>query len=108
MNGWKRIESKKRPRLWLFGVEPDIVKANDKVTYFTKPTDKEINELYNKATVFTQTSRHEGFCLTALEAMAAGTIVVTTNSDGNIDYSINNKNCLMIEQDNPADMKRQW
>jgi len=105
MNGWKRIESKKRPRLWLFGVEPDIVKANDKVTYFTKPTDKEINELYNKATVFTQTSRHEGFCLTALEAMAAGAIVVTTNSDGNLDYSVNNKNCLMIEQDNPVDMK---
>ena len=64
-----------------------------------------IRDSYNKATIFTQTSLHEGFCLTALEAMAAGATVITTDSDGNRDYCVDNKNCLMIEQNNPIDMK---
>jgi glycosyltransferase involved in cell wall biosynthesis len=104
LNGWKKISGDK-PKLWLFGVEPDLVKPNRDITYFFKPTDEKINELYNKATIFTQTSLHEGFCLTALEAMAAGATVITTDSDGNRDYCVDNKNCLMIEQNNPIDMK---
>ena len=36
------------------------------------PSDEEVNELFNEATVFVQTSTHEGFCLPPLEAMATG------------------------------------
>ena len=36
--------------------------------------DQDVNELLNEATVFVQTSTHEGFCLPPLEAMATGEI----------------------------------
>jgi len=53
--------------------------------------------LYSETTVFLSTSRHEGFNLTILEAMACGAVVVTTNADGNMEYCLNKTNCLMIE-----------
>ena len=54
-----------------------------------------MNELFNEATVFVQTSRHEGFCLPPLEAMAAGTPVVCTDAHGNRDFCRDGENCLM-------------
>ena len=96
---WKKL-GEKRPRFWLFGGEPDMKALDKKITYVEKPTDKEVNELYNKATVFVQTSYHEGFCLPILEAMAAGVPVVCTDAHGNRDFSHDGKNCLIVEQDN--------
>ena len=60
-----------RPELCLFGVEPELAPAGHS-RYVTAPTDEGVNELLNQATVFVQTSVHEGFCLPPLEAMAAG------------------------------------
>jgi glycosyltransferase involved in cell wall biosynthesis len=51
--------------------------------------------LLNEATVFVQTSKHEGFCLPALEAMAAGCPVVCTDAHGNRDFCRDGQNCLM-------------
>ena len=45
--------------------------------------------------MFVQTSRHEGFCLPVLEAMAAGAPVVCTDADGNRDFCRDGENCLM-------------
>jgi glycosyltransferase involved in cell wall biosynthesis len=47
------------------------------------------------ATVFVQTSKHEGFCLPALEAMASGAAVVATDAHGNRDFCRDGENCLM-------------
>ncbi len=99
IRAWKRLGTR-RPNMWLFGSEPDLKALDEQITYFTKPSDAEVNELYNKATVFVQTSRHEGFCLPLLEAMAAGTPIICTDAHGNRDFCINNKTCLMVEQDN--------
>jgi GT2 family glycosyltransferase len=83
-----------RPELVLFGSEPEL--ANDPgVRYVKNPTDAEVNALLNQATVFLQTSAHEGFCLPILEAMAAGAAVVCTDADGNRDFCVDNENCLM-------------
>jgi glycosyltransferase involved in cell wall biosynthesis len=60
-----------------------------------RPSDAEVNELLNTATVFVQTSRHEGFCLPILEAMAAGLPVVCTDADGNRDFCVDGVNCVM-------------
>ncbi len=85
--------------MWLFGTEPELSKVDSKIKYFNKPSNEEVNELYNKATVFVQTSRHEGFCLPILEAMATGCPIICTDAHGNRDFSFNNKNCLMVEHD---------
>ncbi len=90
-----------RPELLLFGVEPQVAEGmGDGVTYHYKPSDAGVNELLNTATVFLQTSVHEGFCLPILEAMAAGAPVVCTDADGNRDFCRDGVNCLMVE-DNP-------
>jgi glycosyltransferase involved in cell wall biosynthesis len=70
-----------------------------KLPILQNQANQEVNELYNKATLFVQTSRHEGFCLPILEAMAAGCPVICTDAHGNRDFSFDGKNCLMVEQD---------
>jgi GT2 family glycosyltransferase len=85
-----------RPELWLFGTEPELGSSVG-ARYHEAPSDAEVNELLNTATVFVQTSRHEGFCLPALEAMATGVPVVCTDADGNRDFCRNGENCMMPE-----------
>ena len=63
--------------------------------YVSEPTDEEVNALMAGATVFVQTSTHEGFCLPPLEAMASGTPVVCTDAHGNRDFCRDGENCLM-------------
>ena len=91
---WERLDP--RPPLKLFGVEPEAADGLD-AEYVYKPSDAEVNELFNEAAVFVQTSRHEGFCLPPLEAMAAGTPVVCTDAHGNRDFCVHGENCLMVE-----------
>ena len=98
-NGWSALGDKK-PDMWLYGFEPEIAERDpSKITYFTKPSNEEVNELYNGATIFIQTSRHEGFCLPILEAMAAGCPVICTDSHGNRGFCFDKKNCLIVGQD---------
>jgi glycosyltransferase involved in cell wall biosynthesis len=85
-----------RPELWLFGIEPEVADGiAGPVTYHRRPSDAEVNRLLNTATVFLQTSRHEGFCLPILEAMAAGAPVVCTDAHGNRDFCRDGVNCLI-------------
>jgi glycosyltransferase involved in cell wall biosynthesis len=86
-----------RPELWMFGIEPEL--APDGARYFESPSDPGVNELFNQATVFVQTSTHEGFCLPLLEAMAAGTPVVSTDAHGNRDFCRDGVNCLLVDAD---------
>ena len=89
-----------RPDLWLFGIEPEVAAGmGDRVTYHRLPSDEQVNELLNTCTVFLQTSRHEGFCLPILEAMAAGAPVVCTDAHGNRDFCRDGVNCLMPRDD---------
>jgi len=90
-----------RPELWLFGIEPELA-APLGARYHVAPSDAEINELFNTATVFVQTSRHEGFCLPVLEAMATGLPVVCTDAHGNRDFCRDGENCLMPAADPDA------
>ena len=69
------------------------------IRYVTAPSDRQVNELLNQATVFLQTSLHEGFCLPILESMATGGAVVCTDAHGNRDFCTNGVNCLVPEAD---------
>lgn len=105
MNAWKKIK-KNQPALWLFGIEPQLTDGLKNAEYFFKPSDQGVNELYNKATVLIQTSIHEGFCLPILEAMAAGALVVCTDAHGNADFCVDEKNCLMVGQNDVEGLKK--
>jgi len=83
-----------RPELCLFGIEPGLVQQEG-TRYVESPSDTEVNELFNRATVFVQTSSHEGFALPPLEAMATGGAVVCTDAHGNRDFCVDGENCLM-------------
>jgi GT2 family glycosyltransferase/glycosyltransferase involved in cell wall biosynthesis len=91
--GWRTL--KPRPELCLFGIEPEL--AREGVRYVESPNDEQVNELLCEATVFIQTSVHEGFALPPLEAMATGAAVVCTDAHGNRDFCIDGVNCLMPE-----------
>lgn len=104
LNAWKKIPSP-RPRLSLFGIEPNIAQFPE-VEYEFRPSDDRVRELYNSATCFVQTSLHEGFCLPVLEAMASGCPVITTDSHGNRDFCIDGYNCLIVEQGNEDELSR--
>ncbi|MBO0767655.1 MAG: glycosyltransferase [Solirubrobacterales bacterium] len=84
-----------RPKLTLFGIEPEVTGGDPEITYVNGPTDAEVNDLMNQASVFIQTSRHEGFSLPPLEAMATGAAVVCTDAHGNREFCRHEQNCLM-------------
>ena len=97
LNAWSSLKPK--PKLVVFGSEPDLVAKHKEIEYLFMPSNEKVNYLYNQSTAFIQTSYHEGFCLPVLEAMASGCPVICTDAKGNKDFSINNKNCLMVEKD---------
>jgi GT2 family glycosyltransferase/glycosyltransferase involved in cell wall biosynthesis len=94
IDAWKALPG--GPELCLFGIEPELG-AKYSARYVERPSDEGVNELFNEATVFVQTSTHEGFCLPPLEAMATGGAVVCTDSHGNRDFCVDGENCLMPE-----------
>ena len=49
--------------------------------------DRLADEVYNASRLLVQSSRHEGFGLTAVEAMACGAALVTTDCGGSRDYA---------------------
>jgi GT2 family glycosyltransferase/glycosyltransferase involved in cell wall biosynthesis len=85
-----------RPELTMFGIEPELGPKHG-AAYVEAPSDEGVNELFNQAAVFVQTSVHEGFCLPALEAMATGGAVVCTDAHGNRDFCRDGENCLVPE-----------
>ena len=95
IEAWKRLPEP-RPELCLFGIEPELA-TEPGMRYVERPSDEEVNELFNEATVFVQTSTHEGFCLPPLESMATGGAVVCTDAHGNRDFCLDGENCLVPE-----------
>jgi GT2 family glycosyltransferase len=95
LEAWRAL-GEPRPELCLFGIEPELA-SEPGVRYVESPDDERVNELFNEATVFVQTSTHEGFALPPLEAMATGGAVVCTDAHGNRDFCVDGENCLMPE-----------
>ena len=53
------------------------------------------HEIYGRCQVFLQSSRREGFGFTAIEAMACGAALVTTDNGGSRDYAIDGETALV-------------
>ena len=95
LEAWRGLREP-RPELRMFGIEPELA-GEPGIVYEDSPSDERVSELMCEATVFVQTSTHEGFCLPALEAMACGAAVVCTDAHGNRDFCVDGENCLMPE-----------
>ncbi|MCW2991102.1 MAG: hypothetical protein JWM73_1696, partial [Solirubrobacterales bacterium] len=95
IDAWRALPGE-RPELCLFGIEPELGRRHG-ARYVVAPSDEQVNELFNEATIFLQTSLHEGFALPPLEAMATGGAVVCTDAHGNRDFCRDGVNCLMPE-----------
>jgi GT2 family glycosyltransferase len=95
VDAWKAV-AEPRPELCLFGIKPELGPRYG-ARYVEGPSDAQVNTLFNQATVFVQTSTHEGFCLPPLEAMATGAAVVCTDAHGNRDFCVDGENCLVPE-----------
>jgi GT2 family glycosyltransferase len=93
LEAWRRLPEP-RPELCLFGIEPELG-GEAGIRYVEAPSDDEVGRLFSEATVFVQTSIHEGFCLPPLESMASGGAVVCTDAHGNRDFCADGVNCLM-------------
>jgi GT2 family glycosyltransferase len=102
VDAWRALDERSggaaRPELCLFGIEPELA-SEPGMRHVQAPSDEQVNELFNEATVFVQTSTHEGFCLPPLEAMATGGAVLCTDAHGNRDFCVDGENCLMVEAD---------
>jgi GT2 family glycosyltransferase len=93
IEAWRALPEP-RPELCMFGIEPELA-TDPGMRYVRSPSDEQVGVLFSQATVFIQTSTHEGFCLPALESMASGGAVVCTDAHGNRDFCVHDENCLM-------------
>src|SRR5262249_55972221 len=71
--------------------------------HIQSPSDDRLAELYSQAGLYLLTSNHEGFGLTAAEAMACGCPVVATRADGNEEFCIHGETALTAD---PGDIER--
>lgn len=81
-------------KLWMVC---DEAQPYDGVTYFRNLEIEELAELYKRAHIFCMPSTYEGFGLPYLEALASGTLVVTTSNPGADEILDHGKYGLIVE-----------
>jgi glycosyltransferase involved in cell wall biosynthesis len=67
------------------------------LTVYRPTSDIELADLMRRSNIFVSTSRWEGFGLPALEAMACGCAIISSNNGGCNEYAVDGHNCLMYE-----------
>ncbi len=65
---------------------------------FTLDPDPErlVSDIYDRSRVFVQASHYEGFGFTAVEGMACGAALVTTDNGGSRDYAFHGETALVV------------
>lgn len=65
------------------------------------PQDQLVSELYNRCAAFVQSSHYEGFGFSAVEAMACGAALATTDNGGSRDYAFHGRTALVSAPGDP-------
>jgi L-malate glycosyltransferase len=90
-------------RAVVFGTDPPSRPLPEPVRFWQAPDHPTLaNEIYNQSRVFVQPSFHEGFGYTAVEAMACGCALVTTDNGGSRDYAVPDQTALVVPPGDPA------
>jgi glycosyltransferase involved in cell wall biosynthesis len=95
--GTLELLRERRPQLQaaVFGATKPVA-LPDWVHWWQAPTHPVLaEEVYNRTRVFLQTSYTEGFGFTAVEAMACGAALVTTDNGGHRDYAVDDETALV-------------
>jgi glycosyltransferase involved in cell wall biosynthesis len=98
--GWAALEAAHQQvphmRAVVFGTAMPPAPLPDWVDFVVSPSATELaRDVYDRCAVFVQPSIHEGFGLTAVEAMACGCALVTTDNGGSRDYAIPGETALV-------------
>ncbi|MBW2015578.1 MAG: glycosyltransferase family 4 protein [Deltaproteobacteria bacterium] len=88
-------------KIALFGSEKPGIPMPRAARFFLRPSREKIRRLYLDTRIWISSSRSEGFCLPALEAISLGSVVVATNSLGIEDIIDDGENGLLVEPGNP-------
>ncbi|KGH65876.1 hypothetical protein X291_04295 [Oenococcus oeni IOEB_C23] len=83
----------------LFGAYPAPDKLPDYVNFTYQARPKDLRRIYGESKIYLLPSVLEGWVLTGMEAMASGTMVVSSRIGGITDYA-NDNNSILIAPDN--------
>jgi glycosyltransferase involved in cell wall biosynthesis len=84
-------------RALVFGMDPLSRPLPDGVEFWQAPDHPTLaDRIYNECRVFLQPSFHEGFGYTAVEAMACGCALVTTDNGGARDYALHDETAQVV------------
>jgi glycosyltransferase involved in cell wall biosynthesis len=80
----------------VFGARPPDRPLGKGLTLMRSPGQATIAaEIYNRSSLFLQSSVREGFGMCAVEAMACGCALVTTDNGGSADYAVDGETALV-------------
>jgi glycosyltransferase involved in cell wall biosynthesis len=105
--GVKALDELKRRlpdlRAVVFGIDPPSLPLAGWVRFWQAPDHTTLaNRIYNDSRLFLQPSHHEGFGYTAVEAMACGCALVTTDNGGSRDYAVDRQTALVVPPGDPG------
>lgn len=86
----------------LFSKYPKGPEVPKWMEFYKNPLQDRIPQIYNSCSIFLHSSRSEGWGLPPAEAMACGCALVTSDSQGVVDYAIHQETALVSEIKNPA------
>ncbi len=92
------LELNPRTALTTFSMEERVALPPELLhVHMRLPSDEKLAHLYRRAGLYLLTSTHEGFGLTAAEAMACGCPVVATRAQGNEEFCIDGRTALLAD-----------
>lgn len=108
LNGLRALELARAQvphmRAVVFGTHPAPEVIPDWATYVENPRSADlVDQVYGRCSVFLQPSQYEGFGFTAVEAMACGCALVSTDNGGSRDYAFPGETALVAA---PSDVER--
>ncbi len=83
---------------WICQELPSYDISDLDIEFYVMESQERIAQLYGEADILLSTSIVEAFSLPPLEAMAAGTVALATDSIGIRTYGISGENCIICEQ----------